>query len=234
MAAHPDALPVGDAGRDLDVEAALDLHLAAPRQRLHRLLWHAPVAVAAVADDGAHHLPEQRLADALQLPGAAAALARLDRRARLGAVAVAVLAAVDGLVGDLDRGAAGRLEQIDLDGDRDVGALRGGEARAAEAAAEERVEEVADRAEALEVRRVAAGAQAVVAVAVVGRAALGVGEDLVGLGRLLELLLGRGVVGVDVRVQLARERAERLLDVLLGGLALDAEHLVGVAGHRSV
>ena len=43
------------------------------------------------------------------------------------------------------------------------------------------------------------------AVAVVGRAALGVGQDLVGLGRLLELLLGVGVVRVDVGVQLARE-----------------------------
>ena len=70
------------------------------------------------------------------------------------------------------------------------------------------------------------------AVAVVGRAALGVGEDLVGLGGLLELLLGLGVVGVDVGVQLARELAEGLLDLLLGGVALDAEHLVGVAGHR--
>ena len=87
------------------------------------------------------------------------------------------------------------------------------------AAAEERVEDVGEGAEALEVRRVAAGAQALVAVAVVGRAALGVGEHLVGLGRLLELLLGLGVVGVDVGVQLAREPAEGLLDLGLVGAA---------------
>jgi hypothetical protein len=50
-----------------------------------------------------------------------------------------------------------------------------------------------------------------VAVAVVDLAALGVREDLVGLGGLLELLLGIRVVGVDVRVQLAGELAEAFL-----------------------
>ncbi len=68
--------------------------------------------------------------------------------------------------------------------------------------------------------------------AVVGRPPLGVGEDLVGLGGLLELLLGLGVLGVDVRVQLARERAEGLLDLRVVGVARDAEHVVGVARRR--
>ena len=63
----------------------------------------------------------------------------------------------------------------------------------------------------------AAGAQALVAVGVVGAAALGVGEDLVGLGGLLELLLGLGVVAVDVGMQLAGEPAEGLLDLGLVG-----------------
>ena len=67
---------------------------------------------------------------------------------------------------------------------------------------------------------------------VVGPAAVRVGEDLVGLGGLLELLLGLGVVAVDVRVKLARERSERLLQLGVLGGSLDAEHLVGVAGHR--
>ena len=78
----------------------------------------------------------------------------------------------------------------------------------------------------------AAGAQALVAVGVVGAAPLGVGEDLVGLGRLLELLLGLGVVVVDVGVQFAGEAAEGLLDLGLAGVAADAEHLVVVAWHR--
>jgi hypothetical protein len=47
---------------------------------------------------------------------------------------------------------------------------------------------------------------------------LGVGEHLVGLGGLLELGLRLGVVGVDVGVQLARQAAERLLDLALVGV----------------
>ena len=72
------------------------------------------------------------------------------------------------------------------------------------------------------------------AVGVVGAAPLGVGEDLVGLGRRLELLLGLGVVVVDVGVQLAGEAAEGRLDLGLGGVAADAEDLVVVARHRSI
>ena len=100
-------------------------------------------------------------------------------------------------------------------------------------AAEEGLEDVVDRAEAGAARREAAGAQALVAVGVVGAAPLGVGEHLVGLGRLLELLLGLGVVVVDVGVQLAGEAAEGVLDLGLGRRPrLDAEHLVVVARHR--
>src|SRR5437763_495775 len=79
-------------------------------------------------------------------------------------------------------------------------------------------------------RRVAARAQALEAVAVVGRLALGVGEDLVGLGGLLEVLLG-GLGRVDVGVQLAGELAEGLLDLAVVGVARDAQDLVGIAGH---
>ena len=128
-------------------------------------------------------------------------------------------------------GAVGGFEQVELDRDRDVAALGRAPRAPRRTAAEERVEQVADRAEAVEVGRVAAGAQPLVAVAVVGRAPLGVGQDLVGLGSLLELLLGVGVVGVDVGVQLHRELAKGLLDVLLGGVARHAEHLIGIAGH---
>ena len=67
------------------------------------------------------------------------------------------------------------------------------------------------------------------AVAVVDLAALGVGQDLVGLGGLLELLLGLRVVVVDVGVQLAGELAKGLLDLGLVGVPADAEDLVAVA-----
>ena len=68
-----------------------------------RRLRDAPVAVADVAVDGPHDLPERRARDRLQPARAAAALAGLDRRARLGAVAVAVLADVDRLEGSSSR-----------------------------------------------------------------------------------------------------------------------------------
>src|SRR5215831_1141257 len=60
---------------------------------------------------------------------------------------------------------------------------------------------------------------------IVRRTLLGVGERLVGLVDLLESLLGVLFLR-DVRVVLARELPVRLLDVLLGGVAGDAEDLV--------
>jgi hypothetical protein len=62
---------------------------------------------------------------------------------------------------------------------------------------------------------------------VVGGPLLGVLQDLVGLAHLLEALLGVLLLG-HVRVVLARELAVRLLDVPLGGAALDAQDLVVV------
>ena len=123
-AAEPDALAVGDPGGHLDGERALGGAATAAAALAAGLARHAPVAVADVADDRAHHLPEGRARHGLQLPGAAAALAGLDRRARLGAVAAAVLAALDRLVGDLDAGALRGLREVDLDRDRDVAAGR--------------------------------------------------------------------------------------------------------------
>src|SRR5205807_3582940 len=69
------------------------------------------------------------------------------------------------------------------------------------------------------------------AVGVVVAAAARVGQDAVGLGDLLELLLGRGVLLVGVRVVLARQPAVGLLDLVLGGGALHAKDLVVVVGH---
>ncbi len=101
----PSAIPAGTS----TVELALGRAAAAPAALPAGLAGDASVAVAGVADDRAHHLPEGRAGHRLQLPGAAAALAGLDRGARLGAVAVAVLAALDRLEGDLDLGALGGL-----------------------------------------------------------------------------------------------------------------------------
>ena len=128
-AGEPDALTVRDAGRHVHLERAPPVHAPTCRGTLvHGCAAHAPVAVAGVAGHRAHHLPEGRARDRLQLSGAAAALARLDRRSRLGAVAVTVLAALDRLEADLHASPVGRLEQLDLDRDGDV--TRPGPARA--------------------------------------------------------------------------------------------------------
>ena len=69
------------------------------------------------------------------------------------------------------------------------------------------------------------------AVAVVELARLRLGEHLVRLHHLAEAVVRVGRVG-DVGVQLAREPAERLLDLRLARAAGDAEQLVVVALRR--
>ena len=64
-------------------------------------------------------------------------------------------------------------------------------------------------------------------------ALLGVGQDRVRLLDLLEALLGLLVARVLVRVVLARELAVGLLDLLGGGLLVDAERLVWIALRRA-
>src|SRR5262249_2245309 len=78
-------------------------------------------------------------------------------------------------------------------------------------------------------RRVHAG----VAELVVRRALACVGEHFVGFLRLLEFLFG-ALVRVPVRVVPHRELAIRLLDVLLRGIAIDAEHRIVVALRHSI
>src|SRR6185437_16939518 len=60
---------------------------------------------------------------------------------------------------------------------------------------------------------------------IVGRALLGVLQDLVGLLELLEFLLGVRLFA-DVRVELARQAAVRLLDLVRGRRTGHAEYLV--------
>jgi hypothetical protein len=73
-----------------------------------------------------------------------------------------------------------------------------------------------------------------VAELVVGGALLGVGENLVGLLGLLEFLLRGLVVRGAVRMVLHRELPIGLLDLLVGGVAVDAEHRVVIALFRHV
>src|SRR5262249_48020055 len=152
--------------------------------------------------------------------------AGLDRGAGLGPVAAASLADAHGLEGDLPLLILEHVLELDLDDRPDVRARRRAPAEPSERVArpEERIEDVLEAAEARG-RIESVGPQALVTETVVGAAALGVGEHLIGLGRLLELLLGRRVVCVDVRMKLASETAERLLDLAVGCVPLDAQHL---------
>jgi hypothetical protein len=63
-------------------------------------------------------------------------------------------------------------------------------------------------------------------------ALLGVADDVVGGGNLLELLLGGVAVGrVQVGMQLLGELAVDAANLLVGRIARHAQHLVGVLGH---
>ena len=128
--------------------------------------------------------------------------------ARRGAVAAAGVAGL----GDAGRHADGdpgvRLGERDLGARDDVAAACRPAAAgllAEERLAEERAEDVGEIAEVEVGRRKPAAAQALAPVAVVGRAALRVGEHLVRLGRLAEPLLGVGLL--RRRLDGARARA---------------------------
>ncbi len=127
------------------------------------------------------------------------------------------------------------LREGDLDPDGQVGAARRPlcpRAAAEQPLAEEGREDVGEVAE-IEVGRMeATSTQPGVPVAVVGPPPLWIGEDLVCLGDLAEALVRVGLVR-DVRVQLARELAERPLDLRLARVSPDAEQLVVIAvrGH---
>ncbi len=92
--------------------------------------------------------------------------------------------------------------------------------------AEERLEDVAEPAESA-----AGAAERLVAAHVVPRALVGVAQHVVGVGHELEAL-GCVVAGVHVGVKLPRETPIRLLDVVGGGIAGDAQDLVMVSHIR--
>src|SRR5258706_1988376 len=160
------------------------------------------------------------------LAGAAAGRAGLGLAAGARAAAFARLARGHAGNADLGLEAVRRLLQRDLEVVAQVGAAEHGRASAAGAAAEDLAEDVAeDVAEAAHAGGARAGRMRIdagVAELVVGRALAGVGENLVGLLRLLEVVLRLRVVRIAVRVPLHRQPAISLLEVLLRSVAVDA------------
>ncbi|GBD45393.1 hypothetical protein HRbin41_00194 [bacterium HR41] len=238
--AQADPLAVGDAGRHTHLQLAARLDKPAAATTLTAAGRHEPGATTGrtrlAADD-----PAERCADDLpQLPGPAATPTSDHAAARFSPRTAALLADVDGVVLDIDAAAARGEREVDLDFELDVvsGRATGGalpaEEGAERVAAEERFEDVAEGAERARRRLEPPLLEPRPAVAIVDRAALGVGENLVRLGQLLELLFRLRVVLVDVGVKLARAAPEGALDLALVGVARDAEQLVGVGfAHRS-
>ncbi len=149
---------------------------------------------------------------------------------------------------DLRLGTARRLLERQLEVVAKVGAAEHAGAPPAATLPEDLAEDVAERigeaAEAFGARSTPTPAEsrgrvdARVAELVVRRALLRVGEDLVGFLRLLELVLVTGtlVVRIAVRMVLHRELPVGLLQVLVGGIAIEPQHRVVVAlvRHRIV
>src|SRR5581483_5888725 len=185
----------------------------------------------------ADELAEHAARHLLQPAGAVAAVAADGRRPGLDPIAVAARAHHGKLERNRRSRAARRVDEIDLDLCRHVRPTSPSSAAAhsgtEDVVAEEGAEQIAEAAD-VEVRRCeTARPQARVAVAVVERAGLGVGEHLVRLRHLAEALLRLGLVG-HVGVQLPRQSPERLLDRLFVCVARDPEQFVVVpAGAHS-
>jgi hypothetical protein len=181
------------------------------------------------------------------LLGAQAAAAMAGRALlRLGAGLGA--AALAGLTGDRGRhahrglGAAVGLLQRDLEIEAQVLAAHvGAPTAAALAGAEHVLEDVAEHRAEIEALGAAerparpAGSHAALeggrSVAVIGRALVGILQDVVGVIDVLELLLGVLVAVIAIRVMLHGELPERLLDVIGARRSADSEQLVIVLRH---
>ena len=222
-------MPAGIVTRRLRLRSVRPVALA----RLARALDDLALAPAARAGLDVDHLAEHRLADAADLAATLALGAGRGLGAGLGAAPGAGLAATEDPEFDLLVGASDGLLERDPQVVAEVGAgLRSttsGRA-AARRAAEERIEDVAEAAEALEPGARAAGAAIDPGPAehVVALAPLRVGQDLVGLAGLLEPA-GRLGILVDVRVPLLGELAEGALDLGFARAALETEDLVEIA-----
>ena len=238
LAGEADPAALADAGRDVDAVALDRPRAALAAAGRARVLDDRAGAAAARARLGDR---EQALTLALD-PAAVAARADDRRRARLRAGARARRAALERRHRDRDLRAVDRLLEADRDLRLEVATALGARARRPAAGTSARLAEEV-RQDVAEAARVEAGLAAAAAAdvrervrerAVVLLALVRVAEDVVRLRDLLEALLGLRVARVLVRVVLARELAVGLLDLVLRGLALDAEHLVVILdGHAS-
>ncbi len=232
---QPDLVALVDARRDRHAERPLALRPALAVARLARVRDELALALALRTGGDVDHLAEHRPAGRPDLAAATAVVAGDRLRARLGARASARLAPTVDRELDLLVGPADGLLERDPDVVTKVGTGRRVTAPrpSRRRSAEERVEDVAERAEAARVEaRAAVAAETRLAEHVVGLATLRIRQDLVGLVDLLEPRLGARI-RVHVRVPLLGKAAECLLDLGVGRGPLDAEGgvVVELGGH---
>ncbi len=223
LAGEANAIALVHAGRNLDREGLVALDAPGAAARGAGVGHHLARAVAGRARllDREEALREAHRARAV------AGLACLRLRAGFRAGPAARVAGLHRRDADLGLGAARRLLERDLEVVAQVRAAIDRRA-AARAAAEDVAEDVAERvgeaAEAGRFPRAHAHVRmhARVPVGVVGAPLVRVGQDLVGFLRLLELLLAVLAVRIAVGVVLHRKLAISLLDLVLGGVPVDA------------
>src|SRR5690606_9355546 len=196
-------------GGDLDLHGAPGADPPVARALGARVADHRAETAARRARPGRHDLAEERALHLLHLAAAVTGVAGLGVGAGGASGPLAVGADDGGVDGQLARRAERRLVEVELHPQGRVPAApRAGPGAAGGPGAEEGVHDVAERepraAEAAGART-APGRERVRA-EVVHLALLRVGEHLVGLGDLLEPVLGLRI-RVDVRVELPREPA---------------------------
>ena len=219
-------VPVSTPGGHLEGERAAGAHPAVAGALVARVGDELAEALAGHARAGGHHLAEEAALHLLDLAATGAHVAGAGRGARLHAGAAAGGAGHRGVDGEVLLRTEHGVAEVDVEPHQGVLAAGGARARAAPGgaglAAEEGVHDVAER----EALAEAGGARAVgVGAVVVGLLLVRVGQHVVGLGELLELLLGLRA-RVDVGVVAPGGLAVGALDVLRGGVAGDPE--VGV------
>ena len=226
-----------DAGGDIDLYGLAFAHCAGAAA-IGAGLVNEPAGAAALAagtigGENAHGgLPAS-------LHGAGAVAIRADFGCGAGRTAISLTgrALLTALQGDGFLAAEGRLRKADGDAGPDAFPPLGGVGVAALTAAESTAEKAAeDVAQVTKVEAAAIsaapGSRAVVRIhpgeaeLVVPGFFLGIGQDLIGLVDLLELLLGLFIAGVHVRVVFPGQLFICFFDFILRGALLDAQHLV--------
>src|SRR5262245_42689607 len=233
FAVQAQALPRGDARRNFSGDPALPADASGAAAGLARLADHAarPAAGGAGTRDG-----EEALLETL-LSGGLAVSADFGRAARRRARALARLAGLFARNLDGRLGPGERLLEGDLEVVAQIRAPLRSTATAASAEDVAEAEQIAEIPEdVLEAReRVgieparADAAHARMPEAIVHRSLLGIRDDRIGLGGFLEVFLGFVIARVPIRVVFQRELPVRALDLLVAGVAADAEDLVVVA-----